>query len=122
MGNEVEIRFKVVDEKTTPAAGSPQAPTVPTSSLRPSEYSQRERDSERRINDAVELENRFERFEHRLQHRMRHLGARLIASSAVDEIGGIVGAENSFVSRLGESAIDGALMGGATGAAVRSVL
>lgn len=124
--NEVEIRFRVVDEKSTPSASSSPAPSSaaapPIAVLRPAEYAQKERDAARRTEDTLELERRFEKFEHRLQHRMKHLAARLIASSAVDEIGGIVGVENSFVARLGESAIDGALIGGASGAAIRSVL
>lgn len=120
--NEVEIRFRVIDEKTTPAASGPSVSPVSPAQLQPQNYSQRERDSERVINDSVEIDRRFERFEQRLQYSMRRMGARLIASTLAEEIGGIAGVENSFVTRLGASAINGAIIGGAPGAAVRSLM
>lgn len=125
MANEVEIRFRITNEKTTPQAATPTGSSVPSAVARtlqtPQEFSQRERDVEEKLQKMEHHHSALEKFEHRIEHKMKHLGAKLVAMAAVEEIGGALGIENSFVGRLGEHAIEGAMMGGPVMAAMKSL-
>lgn len=117
--NEVEIRFRIEEEKAASAVAQGKSATPAEST--PQALSQRERDESRKSHETREAHSKWERVEHRIEHKMRHIGARLIAAQLVEEGADILGIGNSFVTRLGEHAIEGFMMAGPTGAAIKSI-
>lgn len=107
--NTVEIRFHIVEDKDV-------------GEKRLQDLTQSERDQESKLQKLQETHSKFERMEHRLEHRIKHMAARMIGAGAAQEIGGMLGTQNSFLGRMGESAIEGSIMGGAPGAAFRMSL
>lgn len=118
--NEVEIRFHIEqDAKTAPAAALSKSASP--AETRPQEMTQKERDVERKMEHVTHTHSKWERVEHRIEHKMRHIGSRLIAAQLVEEGADVLGIGHSFASRIGEHAIEGFMMAGPTGAALKTV-
>lgn len=121
--NEVEIRFRVTEDKSSaPAAATTPNKATLTATTAPNSLTQNERDQERRAHKVHEAHSQMERFEHRIEHKLKHIGSRLVAAQLVEEGADLLGIGHSFTTRLGEHAIEGFMMGGVQGAALKSVM